>query len=833
MGEVYAAYDTRLRRSVAIKHIRSSPGDDDHRRARLRREARVVAQLAHPCIVQVFDILERDDGDWIVMEMVQGDTLAAQLKDGPATVGPVLRWARDIADALTVAHRRGIVHRDLKVENVMLTEEGWVKVLDFGIAKQIAAGPDGEDLGTASLSVEGQIIGTVRTMSPEQARGVEVDERSDLFSLGVLIYEALAGVSPFLGATHLDTLMRVNSHQQKPLVECSGLVEGVPPALSELVDQLLEKAPELRPANAAEVVARLDAIAASRTGGFPATQDMPVPKSTRGADPDATMSLAGAGNAATAPSVATGPTRTGTPVPVPRQAALTRPGTPAPVPPRSAATHAATPVPPPRPATGSESIPVTAATGSAFVPTVTSSGPAPAAAVAPPRRRWLWGLGLAAVVVGGAAALMWPSRPTHEDAAPSPSETSTPTARVDVPEDEPADPRAWYRQGMEHLKNFHRPDAVESAEALFQKILRHDEDSAAGHAGLARAYHHRYADPDADADPVLLRQAMDVAERAVTLDPMLADAKVSHGLVLVEYGRLDEAEADFRSALTLAPNNGDAYAGLAKVHEQRQAWDEAEAAYREAIARTPDDRRYHDDLGEFLYQRGRYDEAAAQFQKSIELAPDSIYGYSNLGATHVLQGRYAEAATAFQQALEIRPSASLYSNLGTVLFAQGLYAPAANAFERALAMDGSANAYLYWGNLADAYRQLPGAGDDAREHYQRAVALLDQELTRRPDDLTARTRRALYLAKADDCDHALADIDQLDADDIDAPYPAFRRAVVLELCGRRKPAITALDRALALGFSEAELEADPELRKLRADPNYHRMRARRERKAKP
>jgi serine/threonine-protein kinase len=172
--------------------------------------------------------------------------------------------------------------------------------------------------------------------------------------------------------------------------------------------------------------------------------------------------------------------------------------------------------------------------------------------------------------------------------------------------------------------------------------------------------------------------------------------------------------------------------------------------------------------------------------------------------------------------LKIRPSSSLYSNLGTVLFAQGLYGPAASAFERALAMGGGANDHRRWGNLADAYRQLPDSGK-ARGHYDQAIALLDAELARSPQDLTLRGRRALYLAKRGDGPGADAALTPL----IDAAghtsYSLFRMAVALELCGHRARALAMLERALGSGFSQAEIDNDPELRTLRADPAYRRM----------
>jgi len=322
---------------------------------------------------------------------------------------------------------------------------------------------------------------------------------------------------------------------------------------------------------------------------------------------------------------------------------------------------------------------------------------------------------------------------------------------------------------------------------------------------------------------MFLQQAQAAADRAVALDEFLADARVSHGLVVLELGQVEQAERDFQAALTFDGKNAVAYEGMARLYRHQQHLDEAEAAYRKAITLAPQARDLYDDLGALQVERGKYQEAIPLFEKSIALAPDSPYGYSNLGAVYLLQGRYEAAAQRFQDALKIRPSSTLYSNLGTVLFAQGLYGPAAGAFERALAMGGAANDHLHWANLADSYRQLPDSADKAREHYDQAITLIDTALARSPQDLTLRSRRALYLAKRGACQRADAGLASL-SDARDPPtYAVFRMAVTLEICGHRQPAIAMLERALASGFSLAEIQNDPELRALRADPAYHRM----------
>jgi len=248
MGEVFLAYDERLDRRVAIKRVRSGAGSTPERRERFRREARLAAKLNHPAIVQIYDVLTEGDESYIVMELVEGTNLRRLSDDGPLPVEEVVALARDVAEGLAEAHRQGIVHRDLKSENVLVTPEGRAKIADFGIAKRVLAGT--ED----SLTADGRVLGTFRTMSPEQARGEAVDFRSDLFSLGVLLYEALAGQSPFAAENELAVLSRIVRDRQAPLRQVR---PEVPEELSILVDHLLEKDPLRRPRSAREVAQAL------------------------------------------------------------------------------------------------------------------------------------------------------------------------------------------------------------------------------------------------------------------------------------------------------------------------------------------------------------------------------------------------------------------------------------------------------------------------------------------------------------------------------------------------------------------------------------------------
>lgn len=251
MGVVYAAWDERLERRVALKQIRPEGADDPHRRERFRREARAVAQLDHPAIVRIHDLLETPEGDWLVLQYVEGVTLAERLRQGPLPPEQVVALARDVLGALEAAHAQGILHRDLKAENVILARTGRGMILDFGLAKLYE--PD-SPAGTDSLSMTHGIVGTYRSMSPEQANGLPLDPRSDLFSLGVLLYEAATGVSPFQGSTPVETLAKVCTHLQTPACELS---PNVPAPLSAWIDTLLEKDLERRPPSAGKALARL------------------------------------------------------------------------------------------------------------------------------------------------------------------------------------------------------------------------------------------------------------------------------------------------------------------------------------------------------------------------------------------------------------------------------------------------------------------------------------------------------------------------------------------------------------------------------------------------
>jgi Tol biopolymer transport system component/Ser/Thr protein kinase RdoA (MazF antagonist) len=267
MGEVYLASDTRLGRSVAVKVLPESLADSDDARARLEREARSVSSLSHPNICALYDVGHVGGVDYLVMEYLEGDTLAARLESGPLPADEALRVAQQVIDGLAVAHRQGVIHRDLKPGNVMLTPTG-AKLLDFGLAKALNAGRDADPLtaaptATTPLTATGTIMGTIQYMSPEQLEGKEADARSDLFAFGALLYEMLTGQRPFQGGSQASLVAAILTEQPRPV---SALAPAAPPGLDRLVGRCLVKNPDERWHSATDLGHELRAIAEGSSG---------------------------------------------------------------------------------------------------------------------------------------------------------------------------------------------------------------------------------------------------------------------------------------------------------------------------------------------------------------------------------------------------------------------------------------------------------------------------------------------------------------------------------------------------------------------------------------
>src|SRR6185436_2259530 len=296
MGVVYIAEDTVLGRRVAIKMLHSRRSADDlHFRARFLREARAVSALSHPHIATVHDYGETEDGDpYIVMELIKGETLGELMLTEKLNIARSIEIIKQVGAALGEAHRHGIIHRDIKPTNVAINERGHVKVLDFGLAKQMALSdeettdPERQTL-VVTHTREGVIVGTPLYLSPEQAMGNEVDARSDLFSLGGLLYECVAGKPPFFGKSPADICAKVMRDDPAPP---STLNPDIPTELDQLILKSLAKKPDARYQSAEEMIRDLESIQAHllTDAHNTITRLIPAPVGTRPTGALATLS---------------------------------------------------------------------------------------------------------------------------------------------------------------------------------------------------------------------------------------------------------------------------------------------------------------------------------------------------------------------------------------------------------------------------------------------------------------------------------------------------------------------------------------------------------------
>ncbi len=261
MGVVYRARDTRLGRAVALKLLPPELTGDDDRKARFLREARAAAQVTHPAIAQIYDVDEAEQGLFIAMELVEGRTVRALVQARELDALGAIEIASQVAGGLQKAHEAGIVHRDVKPENVIVTKDGHAKILDFGLAKLLEPDSEAKDgisqMETLAKTQAGFVLGTLRYMSPEQARGQPVDHRSDIFSLGVLLYEMVTGQLPFSGNTALDTLHAIAFEETRPV---TSLRPNLPPSLQRVITRCLRKRAQDRYADAKELAADLKTV---------------------------------------------------------------------------------------------------------------------------------------------------------------------------------------------------------------------------------------------------------------------------------------------------------------------------------------------------------------------------------------------------------------------------------------------------------------------------------------------------------------------------------------------------------------------------------------------
>ena len=372
-----------------------------------------------------------------------------------------------------------------------------------------------------------------------------------------------------------------------------------------------------------------------------------------------------------------------------------------------------------------------------------------------------------------------------------------------------------YTKGKEALQRYDRKAKLELAMKLFREAMRKDKNYALAYAGLAEAMWRQYRE---NPDDTLLANALETARQAVRLGDHFAITHAILGAIQWEKGDRQNGRDSLLRALDLDPRCEKAHYMLALSNAVVDNWEQAGAPLNKALELGPDNWANHSLRAFIFHRRNQYREAIASYQEALRLAPDNAQVWRDISVSFEMAGRTEDAASALQQSLSIEPSHRAYSNLGTLRFFQGQYAESARLMEKAIEM--GATRYLMWGNLADAYRWVPGEEEKSKKAFKVALRQVQQWLDTHPEDASAKSTLAVYLAKTGQPEKGLAIMDTLPESARNRADIQYEMSVICELAGMREKALQQLELCLNNKYVVEEIEADPELRNLRRDPQY-------------
>jgi len=867
MGIVYRARDPRLGRVVAIKFIAGAASLDPGRRARFLREARAEAALAHPNIATVLDVGEAEinlpqmaptTGGWgeaplsrvpyLVLEYVAGDDLRSRLLSGPLPPVEAVRIARQIAAGLTAAHGAGIVHRDLKPANIRLTPEGLVKILDFGLARFLEPQAPSADEATELATREGAVLGTLPYMAPEQAAGEQVDARADLFALGVMLFEMVAGKRPFRGDTTMALLRAVLSDEPSRL-DISSV--GCSPRYAELVNRLLAKEPAERPVSAREVLHELDEIARdheqqptsiTRGSAFSLEVSRALRRGSRSPN---VMLIAGAlvlliaAGALVLPRLRSKPASVEA-APVSLQQLAVLPfanstgdsgldyvgrGM------SSALIGQLAAVPGLSVASPSETRKYVRESASARdVARELGVGSVLEASLRPDPK----GLGIDATLTDGATGRVFWSRsfaaPRDEVQRLAKELTSAAVSALSVPltardrERLARDPTAstvafdFYLRGKSAEENLEDPQAHRIAAGLFERATERDPQFALAFAACADSLVEAWND---ERDSKLLDRAETFARRALELDAELAESRLAVARVEQLRGRPERAIELLEPLATSDRAVDEIHRELARAWEAKGDLTNAEEHLLAMVSARPGWWASWNLLGDFRLRSGDYAGARAALTRARELAPEGQHiPDENLAMLLAYEGRTEDSLKAYEAIPGSPSNAATASNLGTLYFFNERFADAERQFRIAIRLAPRDSRFRR--NLADTLLRLDRPGE-ARDEYTQALRLVDEQLAATPADAALRRQRTLYLARSGRCDDAIATADELERELPATADLLHDLARAPALCGRPDQAIARLRRGVELGYTASLLASEDELAALRNEPGFRAL----------
>ncbi|HEY6066819.1 MAG TPA: protein kinase [Thermoanaerobaculia bacterium] len=839
MGEVYRALDTRLGREVAIKGLPGEFSRDAGRLARFEREARMLAALNHPSVAAIYGLEEADGTQFIVMELVSGETLSEKISRQAVPLPEALRIGRQIAEALEAAHERGIIHRDLKPANIKVTPEGRVKVLDLGLAKAFdtkSAGSDPDASMSPTLVIEGTqpgvILGTAEFMSPEQARGKPVDKRTDIWAFGCVVYELLSGRRAFTGETVTDVLAAIVTSEP----DWDALPPETPPRIRDLLGRCLQKDPSRRLRDVGD--ARIEFEEALSEIGKPssrpvvATVSPPPDRVGRRTFLVGLSALVAVGlvwilfhslretppsPAVASNSLAVLPFRNLSGQP---EGQLIGDGLVATVSARLVGLPGLQVVTPSAVVEASDRdsqiYPIARRLGANLILRGTYQRQGDRIRITYSVANIASGAPMTAGTLDGTASDLFLLQDRLAENVLQALKLPRRATRTPVPSGlEGASEQERYVSAIGHLQRYDRPASIDAAIRILEGLAKESPGSALVQASLGRAYLARF---NLTRDAQWVGPAQAACDRARQLAPASPEVNVTLGELSLRTGKSAEGVAAFRSALAAQPNNFDAMLGLARAYDAGGDAARSEETYRRAIELQPAYFGVYSKLAGFYFNHGRPAAAAEMFRKVTELTPDNARAFANLGACEFAQGRFDRALPVFQKSLALEPTDLAYSNIGTTQYYLGRYPESAAAFEKAVALLPSH--YENWANLGDALRLTPGRESEAAQAYARGIALAQKELATNPDDGPVHSYLALCLAKTGRAAEARDHLDRSLRSQPVTPELLFNAAVVTNRLQKPAEALDYLSRARRAGFNPAIIRSEPELANLKSRAGF-------------
>ena len=849
MGAVYKAKDREVERVVALKLIRPEMASNPSILARFKQELMTAHQVTHKNVIRIYDLSEADGVKFITMEFVEGSDLRQLYREqGKLPPDEAVDIIRQVCMALDAAHSAGIIHRDLKPQNIMRDKSGRILVMDFGLARSVQS---------EGMTQTGALLGTIEYMSPEQAMGKTLDQRSDLFAVGLIFYELLSGKMPFKAETAMASLLMRNQERAVPLADIDATV---PAGLSDIVGRCLERDLERRYPSAAEIIADLDAWQGKRP--VMASIIMQVPKQPRVIPwnwlvPAATVLALSALFLAIPktrhyllPSAATGG-RAGilnTSLPALSQGKFV-----AVMPFRVIGDQASL-------GYLADGLGEAVSTKLFELKDVHLTSPTETAKVDPkaPLPQVAKDLGVNLIVHGTvqgssdnlritvnlenlAEDRHWSQEFTGVAGDLLTLEDQIFAKLVDALEAKPTDKEMaavtahptenieaynFYLKGRNALSGTPDEKTIQAAMNFFGDALQKDPGFALAYSGLADANLQMYGQKK---DKYWSERAVDAAKKAAQLNDKLPEVHFALGSAYAVTGQTVQAIAEDKRALDLAPNSDEAYRRLGNAYIANGQKDEAIKALEKAVELNSYYWYNLSALGNAYFRFGEMDKAVQAYQQVIQLEPGNPVGYSNLGAAYFTMGKYDDGIATFQKSLQIKPTADIYTNLGTGYFYLKRYPEALSMFEKSVEMNPEDETTM--GNLADGYR-IAGNTPKAQETYDKAISLGFKELRVNPRDADVAGRLALYYAKKGDTQQADVFVKRARAINPADASLIYTSAVVKTLGNQPADAVKELGVALQKGYPVKDATEDSEFTVLHSRPDYQALMKRYENKKK-